>query len=166
MSSNELKQIDKIIVYTDGSCMRKKDHIFCGYGVYYPNGEIKNISKPFTQSKPVTHQGAELYAIYKAIKKVVKAYAFNKLMVYTDSQYSIDCVTKWIVEWKKNNWKTSKNKDVLHSKIIKNIDKYLSDYSGKIEIKYVPTKSEGNIDADELAKSGALQLKQMIKATK
>ena len=74
----EKKYVDIVVVYTDGSFIKNKGGVKCGYGVYFPNNEISNISKKFTKA-PLTNQRAELYAIYKAIKKVSKKLKFNKL---------------------------------------------------------------------------------------
>lgn len=158
----------KIEAYTDGSCMVKKDGIYCGYGIHFPNGEIKDVSKVFTKG-PLTNQRAELYAIYKAIKKAEK-HNFSKLTIFSDSRYSIQSVTTWIKAWKKNGWKTAANKEVLNQDIIKKIDTLLEKHREKINFIHVRSHSKGtdtfsvrNDIADKLAKDGALKLKQMIK---
>lgn len=153
-----------IIVYTDGSCMgNKKANPKCGYGVYFPNGEIKNISRKFTH-EPLTNQRAELYAIYKALKKITKNIEFDTVSIYSDSEYSIKSLTVWINTWKKNNWKTSNNKPVMNQDIIKKIDKILQKekYKGKIYFTHVYSHtgkqdkhSLGNDMADKLATAGA-----------
>lgn len=155
--------VDKIIVYTDGSCMKKKDGIKCGYGVYFPNKEIPNISKKFKKS-PLTNQRAELYAIYKAIKKITKRFNFNMIEIYTDSMYSIESLTNWIDSWKKNGWKTANGKEVLNQDIIKKIDKKIQKHKGKITFTHVRSHtgkldkhSLGNEEADKLATAGALK---------
>lgn len=38
-----------------------------------------------------------------------------------DSQYVINCVTKWHYGWRKNNWRTSSGSPVTNSEIIKEI---------------------------------------------
>jgi hypothetical protein len=53
-----------IEVYTDGSLVKKKDNVYCGYGIYFPNNEYKSISRKFTH-EPITNNRAELYAILK-----------------------------------------------------------------------------------------------------
>jgi len=151
----------KIVVFTDGSCMKKKDGIKCGYGVYFPNGEFDNISKKFTDNP--TNQRAELYAILKALKTIKKNLQdiIYNIIIYTDSKYSIQSLTQWIIEWKKNNWKTSSGKDVMNQDIIKKIDKITEKYGGKIDYIHVfsHTKkkdfySVSNDIADKLAKAG------------
>lgn len=56
-----------IDIFTDGSLIRKKGKIYCGYGIYFPNGENNNISKKFDKGL-ITNNRAELYAIYKSLK--------------------------------------------------------------------------------------------------
>jgi len=70
-NKNKKISIDKIIAFTDGSCCKKKFSTACGYGVYFPNKELANISRPLTLF-PLTNQRAELCAIYKCIKKFIK----------------------------------------------------------------------------------------------
>ncbi len=151
-------------MFTDGSCSKNGFNIICGYGVYFPNNEVENISRPFLH-KPYTNQRSELYAIYKGIQHVKNQYKFKKLIIYSDSEYSINSMTKWIQGWKKNGWKTANKKPVLNLDIIQKIDKYMQKYDGKIFFKHVKAHtgkqdelSIGNDKADELAKAGAQKM--------
>lgn len=148
--------IDIIEVYTDGSFIKKKNkEIFCGYGICFPDNELPNISKKFVL-EPLTSQRAELYAIFKAIKIIYKTFIFNKLIIYSDSEYSIKSVSIWINNWKKNNWKTTTGKEVLNQDLIKKIDGYLQKNEGKILFKHVKAHSNNKYNdiADGLAKAG------------
>lgn len=153
-----------IEIFTDGSCMNRPEGMRCGYGVHFYKLKAKDISKKFTHN-PLTNQRAELYAIYRGIGTVINRYRFNKLTVYTDSAYSIGCLTLWIDNWKKNDWKTSNKKDVKNRDIIQKIDKYLTlpQYSNKIHFEHIKAhtgktdyKSMGNAMADKLATDGAM----------
>lgn len=149
--------MDNIVVYTDGSFMRKGNKCIAGYGIYFPNGELENIGRKFTH-KPITNQRAELYAIYKALRMIIKNLDVKKITIYTDSEYSIKSLTIWIKNWVKNNWKTSKRKDVLNKDIIQKIYKIMQNFDGDIEFNHVRSHV-GNVyndRADELAKKGAL----------
>ncbi len=59
-------QKDYIDVFTDGSLVRHGRLVRCGYGIYFPNGEYKSISRNFNH-EPITNNRAELYAILKTI---------------------------------------------------------------------------------------------------
>lgn len=159
------KYVEHIEIFTDGSCMNKPTGVMCGYGVHFYNVDEKDISKKF-KHKPLTNQRSELYAIYRGIGTIIKRYKFNKLTIYTDSAYSIGCLTLWIDNWKLNDWRTSTKKPVKNVDIIQKIDKYISrtKYHKKIEFVHVKShtgkqdyRSIGNAKADELATNGALK---------
>ena len=67
-----------------------------------------------------TNQRAELYAILKSLK-IININDYNSIIIYTDSQYSINCITKWIKNWLKNNWKDKHNKPVKNRDLIEPI---------------------------------------------
>jgi ribonuclease HI len=150
---------NEIVMYTDGSCKGAQTNRKCGIGVHFPNKEINDISEPLpVKLKPYTNQRAELYAIYMGIKRITKAYTFKKLLIKSDSQYSIMCSTEWIENWKKNGWKKSANReDVKNKDILQKIDKYMMKYRKYIKFEHVTAHSgiQGNEIADELANNGA-----------
>ena len=154
----KVRKVDLIEAYTDGSLRRESTGDVCGYGIYFPNKKLglNNVKAPFT-IEPITNNRAELYAIYRTIKRVRKKYDFDKLIIYSDSEYSVKSTTEWIVGWKKRNWKNSKRKPVENQDIIKKIDKLLTEHSGKIDIKWVRAHEglKGNEEADRLANEGA-----------
>jgi len=161
MSSKKLSKKSNVIVYTDGSCMKGSDGPKCGYGVHFPNKELKDLSRKFKHA-PLTNQRAELYAIYKALKKITKNIKFDVIDIYSDSEYSIKSLTIWINTWKQNNWKTANKKEVLNQDLIKKIDEILQKYPNKIKFTHVRSHtggldkhSIGNDVADKLATAGA-----------
>jgi len=116
----------EIIVFTDGGAKDNgKKSCVAGWGVYfsedpplYVYNEVGRIA-----SEP-SNQKAELYAIKKALDKlqIITNESNSETMditVVTDSQYSIDCLTKWHKNWSKNGWKTYKGEKVKHLSIIK-----------------------------------------------
>lgn len=153
-----------IEVFTDGSYMRN-DNI-AGYGIYFPNGEIPNVSKPFIH-KPITSQRAELYAIYKAILIITNVLTVDKIIIYSDSEYSIKSLTIWIKKWKTNNWKSSTGEPVKNVDIIKKIDNCINDFDGVVKFIHINSHtgktdrlSLANHEADILARNGAFKTKR------
>lgn len=155
--------MNEITVFTDGSFMKNKktNEIKSGYGIYFPHEELPNVSRPFTHT-PLTNQRAELYAIYKAIYYITKKLDVNKIIIYTDSEYSIKSLTVWIKQWKKNNWMTKNNKQVKNLDIINKIDNLINNFQG--EVKFIHVRSHTgkkdnlsiwNDQVDKLAKEGA-----------
>src|ERR1700749_2992548 len=114
----------KLRLFTDGSCQNNgKKNARAGIGIYFPRKQLPNVSKRFMVGA-ITNQRAELYAILVAIKMVEKAnllHEYSSLVIYTDSNYSIKCVTVWIKDWIKNGWKNKKKQPVANADIIKKI---------------------------------------------
>jgi hypothetical protein len=50
------------------------------------------------------------------------------LVLYTDSDYSINCLTKWLTGWVNRNWKTAEGKDVLHQDLIRDTTSRLAKF--------------------------------------
>jgi ribonuclease HI len=110
----------------------------------------------------LTNQRAELYAIYKALKRITENLEYGKIHIYTDSEYSIKSLTIWIKDWKKNGWKSSTGKPVANQDIIVKIDEILEKNKRKVKFTHVYShtgktdpQSLGNQRADDLANAGA-----------
>lgn len=124
--------MNNLIVFTDGSFRKKYN--YCGYGVHFPNKEMKSYGNIFKLENP-TNQRAELYAIYSALKRciiILKTKQYKEINIYSDSKYSIECLTVWCNKWKKNNWKTKDNKDVSNQDLIKKNLKLMNKINIKI----------------------------------
>ncbi|MGF1428261.1 ribonuclease H family protein [Kitasatospora sp. LaBMicrA B282] len=67
------------------------------------------------------------------------------LEVRLDSTYTRDAVTKWLVGWKRNGWKTAAGKPVANQELIQRIDALLTDRD--VTFVYVPAHQ---VDGDPL----------------
>lgn len=147
-----------IIVYTDGSCAGNgKSNAVGGIGIHFPNGELKDISKVF-RHECCTNQRTELYGILTAIRYIKQNLGLsnNKVLIKTDSQYSIDCITKWVYGWVKNGWMTKSNTPVANKEFIQLIHQYYETYDIAFEHVDAHTgmsdeESVANAIADKLA---------------
>lgn len=113
-----------ISIFTDGAYKNNK----AGYGIIIitPDKPIINLSGRF-KIEPITNQRAELYAIYMGLKYFYKnrdKYNTKNITIYSDSEYSLKCITIWYKKWNENNWKTTDNKCVKNIDLIKSILKY------------------------------------------
>jgi ribonuclease HI len=140
-------------IYTDGSCIIGPDNLrYGGAGVWFGPNDPRNSSIPI-DSEFSTNQYAELLAIRYGL---LLCRNVSSLVLYSDSKYSISCVTVWYKNWRQNGWKTSTNKDVMHSAIIREcveILEYRQIKQYSTQLKYVKGHSGilGNVGADELA---------------
>ena len=150
------KMASTIEIYTDGSLSRKNGKIYCGYGIYFPNGECQDISRKFIHS-PITNNRAELYSILKAIRITLKINTENKIVnIYSDSEYCVKTLTIWYKKWIENG------KDYLNSDIIDNIMNLIISLPYTINFIHIRAhtnnkdeKSINNDIVDKLAKEGS-----------
>lgn len=101
-----------------------------------------------------TNQIGELCAVLEALRAHPGS---EDLLIETDSQYAINCSTKWVFGWKKNGWKNSKNEPVKNAQIIKAIDAEISKRDGKVSFRWVKghAGNAGNEKVDDLARGYA-----------
>ena len=101
-----------------------------------------------------TNQIGELCAVLEALRTHPGP---QKLIIESDSQYAINCSTKWVKGWKRNGWKNSQKKPVKNKEIIKAIDEEISRRPGPVEFKWVKghAGNAGNELVDELARTYA-----------
>ncbi len=123
-------------VYTDGSCISNgKKSAKAAFGVIYPDHLAESWGEPLSEGDSHTNQTAELTAIYQGILKGTTLQGDPSdvtIHIYTDSEYSINCLTKWVGGWKKKDWKTATGKPVVHRDVIERILNELKKYSGHI----------------------------------
>lgn len=101
-----------------------------------------------------TNQIGELCAVLEALRAHPGT---EPLIIETDSQYAINCSTKWVHGWKKNGWKNSQKKPVKNAALIKAIDAELSRRAGSVKFVWVKghAGNAGNEKVDELARTYA-----------
>uniref|UniRef100_V9KXM5 Ribonuclease H1 n=1 Tax=Callorhinchus milii TaxID=7868 RepID=V9KXM5_CALMI len=155
-STSELKFTymgDAVVVYTDGCCTcngRKRSR--AGIGVYWGYAHPLNLSERLSGRQ--TNQRAEIVAACRAIEQA-KEQNIEKLVIFTDSMFTINGITKWIKSWKNKDWKLSTGGPVINREDFERLDKLTSDIN--IDWMHVPGHAgfTGNEAADVLAKEGA-----------
>lgn len=115
-------------VFTDGACSHNgRPGAKAGYGVWFPDHPSLSEAKLLSPTEPQTNQRAELTAIARtAVILDEKGFHDVDVVIYTDSEYSVNCLTKWITGWISRGWKTSAGGDVLHRDLIEETSKRLS----------------------------------------
>ena len=143
------------IIYTDGSSKNGKG----GYGIVRisPNNEVTTMKGhlPCNLYPKATNNQSELYAILTALNETKE---YSKVLIYSDSMYCINSLTKWWYSWKLNGWQTSTGKDVLNKELIESILSLMSTQNRTVEFKHVLGHSgnPNNELADRLANEGRL----------
>ena len=163
-----------IKLYTDGSCFNNgKPNATGGIGIYIDSNldEIKNneVSANFkkimneipTNQNRIISNDTALRILDK-----IKNKESLEMTIITDNKYVYNTVTKWIYNWRKNGWTTTKKKPIKNEMIVKDIS-ILLDKLKEYKIDYQHIKSHtkkpegecrdwtGNNKADILAKKGS-----------
>jgi ribonuclease HI len=67
-----------------------------------------------------TNNQGELTAVLDLLTQT--AHLPDDLVIYCDSQYAINSITKWMAGWKKRGWRKADGKPVLNVEIMKSLD--------------------------------------------
>ncbi len=137
-----------IKVYTDGSCIGNPGN---GGWAFVVINE-KDISYRAGFERNTTNNQMELMAAIKAIEFLGK---YNDLNLNTDSNYVRQGITNWILNWKRNNWKTSTKKAVKNRELWERLDNL--NVSKNIIWSWVKAHNvdEFNNQVDQLARQAA-----------
>lgn len=157
-------------VYTDGACSKNGTiDAIGGIGIFFSDNDDRNISEKLDENiyNKITNNVAELVALIKAFD-IIKHDKDKKIIVMTDSEYSIKCATTYGEKCENNNWLTSKKgKEIPNVELVKKLY-YLYKSSDNIKIVHIKAHtnktdihSYGNRKADEFANK-ALQEKNQV----
>jgi ribonuclease HI len=117
-------------VFTDGACTHNGSaSAKAGYAVWFPEAKDRSYAARVPASEAQTNQRAELSAIHRAAVILDEGgFLDEDVVVYTDSEYAINCLTKWIPGWMARQWKTSAGGDVLHKDLIQDTARRLAKF--------------------------------------
>jgi len=141
-------------IFTDGACSNNgKPKAKAGIGIFFGDEDPRNVSRRVVGKQ--SNNTAELTAIlvvFHILQEDIRR--GEKIIIHSDSEYSIHCFTKWGVKWAQDNWK---------KKTIKNIDLVKKGYElfqqyPNVTLSHVKAHTEsmdplsiGNREADRLA---------------
>lgn len=148
----------KYEIYTDGSSRGNPGR--AGWGcIVMSEKKVREYSGGL---KLATNNQMEMYAVEHAMllmNSVGKE--GDRVVLHSDSQYTIKGLTEWIVGWEKNNWKNSQKKDVVNVEAWKRmliLKRQIKDSGIEMSLKYVKAHNghKYNDRVDLLATSAAL----------
>jgi len=136
--------LDKVKIYTDGACrgnpgpggwgilliLGKHEKTLCG-------GELET-----------TNNRMELTAAIKALETLNR---YCRVDLFTDAQYLRLGILEWMVNWKKNSWRTADKKPVKNKDLWIKLDQLSKQYDITWHWVKGHTGDPGNEKADELA---------------
>ena len=149
INESESNDINLFKVFVDGACSLKNNR--GGIGVYNDklNFNVSLCIDDLFEKK--TNSITELYAVKHALTLISELNLPNpeQFTIHSDSKYVVDSLSKWIHNWKKNNWLRADKKPISHKDLI--VDTYTLLCDLHISIKWIPR--EENTFTDKLAKN-------------
>ena len=134
-------------MYTDGAC--RGNHGIGGWGVFIQKENDQSDLYGFDLK--TTNNKMELKAVIEGLKTInPKA----NVTIITDSQYVKNGINQWILNWKKNGWKTAAKKPVKNIDLWKELDDLVENHSVDWEWVKGHSGNPGNERADQLANKG------------
>ncbi|RBP64644.1 ribonuclease HI [Brevibacterium sanguinis] len=100
-----------------------------------------------------TNNRGELMAVLDLLRSTAEV--DDDLLVYCDSQYVINALTKWMPGWKRRGWKKADGKEVLNRDLLAELDEALTGRS--VEFEWVRGHSDHTMNeaADRRARAAA-----------
>ncbi len=142
-----------LTIFTDGSSIRNPGP--GGWGVVVVG--TNKVIELGGGKKLTTNNEMELAAAISALEFVLVLNPMPSLVhLYTDSQYLIHGITKWVWGWSQSGWMTKDKKEVTHTMLWKRLLVLVKDIKKKggiVEWKHVLSHvgMSGNERADEIA---------------
>ncbi len=103
--------MSKIIIYTDGACSMPS--MQGGWGAVLKWEDVTKELSGFQEN--TTNNQMELRACIEGLLAVKMPNI--PIEIYTDSQYVKNGITQWIINWKKNGWKTAAKQPVKNAEL-------------------------------------------------
>ena len=152
-SKKSIKSTSGVNIFTDGSSLnngQKNKYQAGGMGVYIE--DTKECISEKLEGK-ITNNIAELKACIIGINTIIKRDHIPHINIYSDSEYVVNSITKWAINWSKNNWqkydKFKKKKcDVKNKELMVELYNLYNTYS----IEFIHTKAHGKEPKDKNSK--------------
>ncbi|XP_041831849.1 ribonuclease H1 [Melanotaenia boesemani] len=146
---------DAVVVYTDGCCSANgRTGARAGIGVYWGHNNPLNVAERLQGRQ--TNQRAEIQAACRALEQA-KERNIKKLVLYTDSKFTINGVTSWVKNWKLNGWRLKSGGQVTNKEDFMKLDQL----NAELEVvwMHIPGHAgyRGNEEADRLSREGAVR---------
>lgn len=140
----------EVTIYTDGACSGNPGP--GGWGAWLISG--KNAKELTGGMAETTNNQMELTAAIEGLKSLKNP---CHVMLFTDSVYVKDGITKWIHNWKRNGWRTANRKPVKNAELWQALEAAVERHD--ITWKWVKGHAgdPGNEKADELARQGMVE---------
>lgn len=106
-------------IYTDGACTGNPGPGGWGVVVYFNDGSVHEMGDAASHT---TNNKMEMQAAIAALQFLRASGQSQPITLYTDSEYLINCVTKWVKGWKRKGWKKADGNPVQNQDLLETLD--------------------------------------------
>ncbi|MCF4969301.1 ribonuclease HI [Nostoc sp. CMAA1605] len=106
-------------IYTDGACTGNPGPGGWGVVVYFNDGSVHEMGDAASHT---TNNKMEMQAAIAALQFLHASGQIQPITLYTDSEYLINCVTKWVKGWKRKGWKKADGNPVQNQDLLETLD--------------------------------------------
>ena len=130
----------KVVMYTDGACRGNPGP--GGWGVVLRYLDVHKTLQGYDPE--TTNNRMELTAAIEGLKALTRSCEID---LFTDSKYVLQGLNEWLINWKRNGWKTAAKKPV------KNMDLWqqLDNEALRHDINWNWVKGHSGVEDNELA---------------
>lgn len=147
---NIITPMQEITIFTDGSSLGNPGP--GGFGAIIYDKSDKSVAELGGHNSKTTNNRMEMTAAIEAINFINdKDLSEAEITIFTDSQYLINGITKWVYGWEERGWLTANKKTVLNKDLWQLLSAKVRDL--EIEWRYVEghTGIAGNERVDTIA---------------
>lgn len=132
-----------VVIYADGSCDSRGNggyacSLTCGDESIYISGN----------EKATTSQRMEITAVIRALETLKTE---CNVVLFSDSQYVVNCLTKWITMWRRNGWRKQDGSGVANQDLLEKLAEVKSKYRIRANWVRGHNGNQGNEIVDSLA---------------
>jgi ribonuclease HI len=139
--------MSRVVIHTDGACSGNPGP--GGWGAIIRDGS--NVREMKGGEAATTNNRMELLAAISALESLPDA---TPAELHTDSQYVRDGITKWMLNWKRNGWRTRDKSPVKNVDLWKRLDAAAQRHHVSWHWVRGHIGHDENERADELARAG------------
>jgi ribonuclease HI len=145
----------KVRIFTDGACSKNgQQGAEASWACWFPEHPKCSQSGRVPETESQTNQRGELMAISKGVEIALQSFTSSdtNLEIYTDSMYSKNCLTIWLPNWIRKDWKNTQGLPVVHRNLIEPTATALTKFK-TFTIIHVQAHTDGT---DELSRNNAI----------
>ncbi|MGB7962258.1 MAG: ribonuclease HI [Propionicimonas sp.] len=139
-------------MWTDGAC--KGNPGPGGWGVLMTYGS--HTKELFGGEALTTNNRMELLAVIRGLASLTRP---SEVHLHVDSAYVMNGMTRWILGWKRNGWRTADKKPVKNAELWQELETQIAQHQVRWEWVKGHAGDPGNERADQLANLGVDQVR-------